>query len=77
MTQAMQPGWMLAQQREARVAEYVTWPREALRRHLDSLEGIVRKEGADRSGFRHELSEVRDAWLAKRLPTWMTSDELF
>jgi hypothetical protein len=66
---------MLAQQREARVAEYVTWPREALRRHLDSLEGIVRKEGADRSGFRHELSEVRDAWLAKRLPAWLNVSE--
>jgi hypothetical protein len=69
---------MLAQQREARVAEYVTWPREALRKHLDSLEGIARKEGVDRSGFRHELSEVRDAWLAKRLPSWLTADdELF
>jgi hypothetical protein len=69
---------MLAQQREARVAEYITWPREALRRHLDSLEGIVRKEGADRSAFRHELAEVRDAWLAKRLPAWLNvSEELF
>lgn len=58
MTRTGRPLWMISD-------AYATWTVEQLTDAITTLQGIVRKEGADRSSYRFELAELKRVRTAR------------